>query len=55
MTKTSINLQELRRKIYIKAKSEKDWRFWGIYVHICKMETLKEAYKRIKEPQEKMG
>lgn len=48
MTKTSINLQELRRKIYIKAKSEKDWRFWGIYVHICKMETLKEAYKLAK-------
>jgi RNA-directed DNA polymerase len=20
------------------------WRFWGLYVHVCKMETLSEAY-----------
>ncbi|MBT8371137.1 MAG: group II intron reverse transcriptase/maturase [Deltaproteobacteria bacterium] len=44
MIKTSINLQDLRRKIYLKAKSDKTWRFWGLYVHICKMETLKQAY-----------
>jgi len=28
MIKTSINLQELRRKIYLKAKSEKTWKFY---------------------------
>src|SRR3954468_16836632 len=44
MIKTPINLQDLRRKIYIKAKAEKAWRFWGLYVHVCKMETLHEAY-----------
>jgi len=44
MIKTSINLQDLRRKIYLKAKSDKAWRFWGLYVHVCKMETLKQAY-----------
>mgnify|MGYP001081938340 CR=1 FL=1 len=49
MRKTSINLQELRRKIYLKAKSEKTWRFWGLYVHVCKMETLREAYKLAKK------
>ncbi|MGA8164454.1 MAG: hypothetical protein WB791_05440 [Waddliaceae bacterium] len=48
MTKTSINLQELRRKIYIKAKADKSWRFWGLYVHVCKMETLQEAYRLTK-------
>jgi RNA-directed DNA polymerase len=48
MIKASINLQELRRKIYLKAKSEKTWRFWGLYVHVCKIETLKEAYSRAK-------
>ena len=48
MTNTSTNVQELRRKIYIKAKAEKSWRFWGIYVHICKMETLREAYRLTK-------
>ena len=49
MTKACINLQDLRRRIYIKAKSEPTWRFWGLYVHICKMETLQEAYKLAKE------
>ena len=49
MIKASINLQELRRKIYLKAKSEKTWKFWGLYVHVCKMETLREAYKLAKK------
>ena len=33
-----------QRRIYIKAKTETTWRFWGLYVHVCKMETLSEAY-----------
>ena len=49
MIKTSINLQDLRRKIYLKAKSDKTWRFWGLYVHVCKMETLQAAYKNVRE------
>jgi len=49
MIKASINLQELRKKIYLKAKSEKTWRFWGLYVHVCKMETLRQAYKLAKK------
>ncbi len=48
MTKTSINLQDLRRRIYVKAKSEKTWKFWGLYVHVCKRETLQEAYQLTK-------
>src|SRR6516225_9176678 len=44
MTKAPISLQDLRRKIYTKAKAEPAWRFWGLYVHGCKMETLHEAY-----------
>ncbi|WP_264374788.1 MULTISPECIES: group II intron reverse transcriptase/maturase [unclassified Wolbachia] len=48
MIKMPIKLQDLRRKIYTKAKAEPEWRFWGIYVHVCKMETLKEAYKLTK-------
>src|ERR1700751_2104765 len=44
MTKTPISLQDLRRSLYIKAKAEPTWRFWGLYVHACKMETLQEAY-----------
>lgn len=45
MIKTPTNLQDLRRRIYIKAKTENSWRFWGLYVHICKKETLLEAYR----------
>ena len=48
MIKPSINLQDLRRKIYPKAKAEKSWRFWGMYVHVYKMETLQEAYRLVK-------
>jgi RNA-directed DNA polymerase len=44
MTNTPISLQDLRRNIYVKAKAEPSWCFWGLYVHICKMETLREAY-----------
>jgi len=28
MTKTPISLQDLRRRLYIKAKTEPLWRFW---------------------------
>ena len=48
MTNTPVNLQELRRKIYFKAKAEETWRFWGLYVHVCKQETLCEAYRLAK-------
>lgn len=44
MIKTTIRLQDLRRKIYLKAKSDPSWRFWGLYVHICKLETLESSY-----------
>ena len=50
MTKSSIDLQDLRRRLYVKAKAETSWRFWGLYVHVCKMETLREAYA-VAQPQ----
>jgi RNA-directed DNA polymerase len=48
MIKPSVKLQELRRRIYRKAKAEKQWRFWGLYVHVSKMETLRAAYQEAK-------
>jgi RNA-directed DNA polymerase len=48
MTKALISLQDLRRRLYIKAKAEPAWRFWGLYVHVCKKETLREAYSLAK-------
>ena len=49
MTRPSISLQDLRRRIYAKAKAEASWRFWGLYVHVCKEETLHEAYRLAKK------
>jgi RNA-directed DNA polymerase len=43
------DLQDLRRRIYVKAKAETSWRFWGLYVHVCKMETLRVAYALAKK------
>ncbi|QVL47280.1 MAG: hypothetical protein KFB96_16350 [Thiocapsa sp.] len=48
MTTTPIDLQDLRKRIYIKAKAEPAWRFWGLYVHVCKEETLHAAYAMAK-------
>lgn len=45
MIKAPISLQELRRRIYRKAKSETTHRFWGLFVHVTKIETLEEAYR----------
>ena len=49
MIKAPVSLQDLRRRIYVKAKADKAWRFWGLYVHVCKMETLYEAYELAKK------
>ncbi len=48
MTKAPINLQDLRRRLYVKAKAEPSWRFWGLYGHVCRRETLDEAYRLAK-------
>ena len=49
LTNASSDLQDLRRRIYVKAKAETSWRFWGLYVHVCKMETLRVAYALAKK------
>ena len=49
MIKAPVEQQDLRRKIYAKAKADASWRFWGLYVHVCKMETLRTAFERAKE------
>ena len=49
MTAAPISLQDLQRRLYVKAKAEKDWRFWGLYVHVGKLETLRAAYAVAKQ------
>jgi RNA-directed DNA polymerase len=49
MTKAPITLQDLRRRLYVKAKAEPSWRFWGLSSHVCKQETLRAAYAMAKQ------
>ncbi|MBA3353000.1 MAG: group II intron reverse transcriptase/maturase [Blastocatellia bacterium] len=49
MTKTPISLQDLRRRMYLKAKAEPAHRFWGLFIHVWKTETLQAAYRMAKE------
>jgi len=49
MIKAPIDLQDLRRRIYRKAKSDPTHRFWGIFVHIAKIETLAAAYQQARK------
>jgi RNA-directed DNA polymerase len=43
MTKAPRSLHDLRRRIDVQAKAEPAWCFWGLYVHVCTRETLREA------------
>ena len=55
MIKAPFKLQDLRRRLYVKAKAEPTWRFWGLYVHVCKRETLWEAYQLAKQNHGALG
>ena len=44
MTKPTISLQELRARIGHRAKSAPAHRFWGLHVHLTKLEMLEAAY-----------
>ena len=45
----AISLQDLKRRLYDEAKAEKTKRFWGLYVHVAKLETLRAAYEIAKQ------
>ena len=44
MTEAPISLQDLRQRIYDAAKADTTKRFWGLYVHVAKLETLRAGY-----------
>src|SRR5215831_12976735 len=48
MRKALSSLEDLRRRIYHKAKSEQTHRFWGLFVHVAKLDTLTAAYQQAK-------
>lgn len=49
MTKTSVGVQELRKRIGEKAKADAQHRFWGLYTHVWKLDVLGEAYRLAKQ------
>lgn len=49
MIKPTISLQELRAKIGHRAKSVPTHRFWGLHVHVVKLDTLEAAYLEASE------
>jgi RNA-directed DNA polymerase len=48
MIKPTISLHELRAKIGHRAKSAPEHRFWGLHVHLVKLDTLEAAYLEAK-------
>ena len=48
MIKPTITTQELQRRIGHRAKSAPSHRFWGLFVHLVKTETLEAAYLEAK-------
>src|SRR5262245_5310182 len=41
MIKASIDLQDLRRRLYVKAKAEPSWHFWGFRRHLAQARKRK--------------
>lgn len=48
MRKTSLGVQDLRKRIATKAKADSSHRFWGLYCHVWKQDVLIEAYRLAK-------
>src|SRR5260370_17955467 len=41
-------LQELRQKLSQKAKQQKPFRFYSLYAHICRTDTLQAAWDAVR-------
>ena len=48
-------VQDFQRKLYRKAKQEKELRFYSLYDKICLPHFIREAYKRVRKPHKAPG
>lgn len=46
--RTTDKVQELQRKLYLKAKSNADFRFYALYDKVYRMDVLRKAWERVK-------
>ena len=49
MRKAPIELHDLRRRIYVKAKAEPEWRFWGLFGTSASWKRYAKAYALAKK------
>ena len=45
---TPNKVRELQRKLYLKSKAEKKFRFYSLYDKVCKLDVLEEAWKQVR-------